>query len=324
MTEEVLLNLFRIQIPLPKNPLKFLNSYVIKGPERNLIIDTGLNREECLEAMQGGLSQLGVDLANTDFFITHLHADHFGLVSRLVTDTGTIYFNRPDSEVIEAWGGWEVMIDYGGRSGFPEDELRAALQNHPGYKYGSQWVPELSILEEDDQINIGDYRFRCVETPGHTRGHICLYEPAKRILVSGDHILNDITPNIQCWSDREDPLKDYLASLDKVYELGVDLVLPGHRRLFRNFKERIQELKHHHHRRADEVLWILRKGPRTAFEVASEMTWDITYESWDLFPISQKWFATGEAIAHLRYLEEKGKVCRGQDAKTITFSLNNE
>lgn len=324
MMEEVLPDLFRIQIPLPKNPLKFLNSYVIKGPERNLIIDTGLNRGECLEAMQRGLGQLGVDLANTDFFITHLHADHFGLVSSLVTDTGTIYFNRPDSEVIEAWGGWEIMIDYGGRSGFPEDELRAALQNHPGYKYGSQWVPELSILEENDQINIGDYRFRCVETPGHTRGHICLYEPAKRILVSGDHILNDITPNIQCWSDREDPLKDYLASLDKVYELGVDLVLPGHRRLFRNFKERIQELKHHHHRRADEVLWILRKGPRTAFEVASEMTWDITYESWDLFPISQKWFATGEAIAHLRYLEEKGKVCRGQDAKTITFSLNNE
>ena len=64
----------------------------------------------------------------------------------------------------------------------------------------------------------------------------------KKILISGDHILSDITPNIQCWSDQEDPLKNYLASLDKVYQLDVDLVLPGHRRVFKNFRERISEL----------------------------------------------------------------------------------
>jgi glyoxylase-like metal-dependent hydrolase (beta-lactamase superfamily II) len=150
-----------------------------------------------------------------------------------------------------------------------------------------------------------------------------LYEPSKKILVCGDHILIDITPNIQCWSKHENPLENYLASLDRVYELEVDLVLPGHRRLFRNHKERIEELKSHHQKRADEVLVILKKGSKNAFQAAAEMTWNIEYESWELFPLTQKWFATGEVIAHLRYLEEKGMVLSKKEAQMITYSLNH-
>jgi glyoxylase-like metal-dependent hydrolase (beta-lactamase superfamily II) len=324
MTEEILPNMFRIKIPLPENPLKYLNSYVIMGSKRNLIIDTGLNRKECLDAMQTGLHELNVDLGETDFFITHLHADHFGLVSRLVTATSKTYFNRPDREIIGSWGRWEPMIHYGGQNGFPKDALSAALKSHPGYKFSSKWVPELSILEDNDTITIGDYFFQCVATPGHTKGHTCLYEPMKKILISGDHILNGITPNIQCWSDQDDPLMNYLVSLDKVHELDVDLVLPGHRRLFRNHRERIAELKKHHRNRAKEVLQILDKGPMNAFQVASEMTWDITYESWEQFPVSQKWFATGEAIAHLRYLEKKGMLLRKTEGDVTLFLLNQE
>ena len=324
MIEEVLPNLFRNEIPLPGSPLKSLNSYVIRAPERNLIIDTGLNRKECFEAMQAGLRELGVNLEKTDFFITHLHADHFGLVSRLVTDASKVYFNRPDTEAIKTRGGWESMVAYASMNGFPERELRAALHGHPGYRYGSERVPELSLLGDGDTITVGGYLFECVETPGHTRGHTCLYEPAKKILLCGDHVLNDITPNIQCWTDQGDPLKNYLASLDKVHGLEVNLGLPGHRRLFRNFRERIEELKRHHQNRADEVLLILGKGSKHAFQVASEMTWDIEYDSWEQFPVAQKWFATGEAIAHLRYLEEKGLVFRVAEERTIAYSVNDE
>ena len=65
---------------------------------------------------------------------------------------------------------------------------------------------------------------------------MCLYEPNKKILVSGDHILNNITPNIQLWSDRWNPLKEYLTSLDKVYEFDIELVLPGHREHFQELQ----------------------------------------------------------------------------------------
>ena len=73
MIEEILRNLYKIEIPLPESPLKSLNSYVIKAQDRNLIIDTGMNREECLNAMISGLRKLAVDIKKPDFFITHLH-----------------------------------------------------------------------------------------------------------------------------------------------------------------------------------------------------------------------------------------------------------
>jgi glyoxylase-like metal-dependent hydrolase (beta-lactamase superfamily II) len=321
MCEEILPNLFRLKIPLPDSPLKYLNSYVIKGPDRNLIIDTGLNRRECLEAMQAGLGTLGIDLKASDIFITHLHADHFGLVAKLATDTSHVYFSRPEKELIESWEGFGPMIAYAGQNGFPEDELQAALDKHPGAKFGSEWIPEMKLLEDGDEIRIGDYEFRCVVTPGHTMGHICLYEPDKKILVAGDHILIDITPNIQCWSDTQNPLKHYLASLEKVYSLKVELTLPGHRRLIENHQTRIEELKRHHADRLTEVLSILKAGAMNAFQVASQMTWDIDSESWDQFPVAQKWFATGEAISHLRYLEEEGQLVRNADGKITLYGL---
>ena len=79
--------IYRLEIPLPGSPLKAVNSYVIKGRERNLIIDTGMRRKECLDAMRAGLDALDISLPDTDFFITHFHADHLGLVSDLATET---------------------------------------------------------------------------------------------------------------------------------------------------------------------------------------------------------------------------------------------
>lgn len=321
MIEEVLKDIYKIEIPLPRNPLRAVNSYVIKTPKRNLIIDTGLNRKECMDAMQSGLSNLEINLKETDFYITHLHADHFALVSSLASGSSKVYFNKPDAEAVARGGPWDDMVKTARLNGFPEGELQAALRNHPGHKYGSKLGVPLTIFKESDTISIGEYLFKGVATPGHTRGHMCLYEPDKKFLVAGDHILGDITPNIQSWSDEGNPLFDYLTSLDKVYELDVELVLPGHRRIFKNCRERILELKNHHQKRAEEVLSILEKGSKNAFQVASQMTWDIIAKSWDLFPVQQKWFATGETIAHLKYLEEKGMIMKEKMQGKIVYSL---
>jgi glyoxylase-like metal-dependent hydrolase (beta-lactamase superfamily II) len=206
-------------------------------------------------------------------------------------------------------------------NGFPHDELKRARKSHPGYKYRPRGRLKFYTVGEGETISVGDYSFECIETPGHTKGHMCLYEPNTKLFISGDHILNDITPVVSSWFNAENPLDEYLVSLRKVYDLDVNLVLPGHRSTFQNFKARIQELEHHHQVRANEVLSILERGKQNAFQVASQMSWDMNYESWTQFPSSQKWFAAGEALAHLEYLKGRQEIQEEIRPQGVLFSL---
>lgn len=320
MTDIVMDGLYRIEVPLPNSPLKELNSFVIVSDNRNLVIDTGFNREVCFEAMKKGIADLDLDLSKTDFFITHMHADHSGLVTRLATETSRIYFSRIDARVFDKDSDWRPMLEFAGINGFPAEELARALNSHPGFKYSPKGVPNFELVDEGSIITIGDFRLQCLLTPGHTQGHICLYDEEKRLLFSGDHILYDITPHIESWAYQVNALQDYLDSLDRVYDLSVGLVLPGHRTFFTDLKGRIDELKKHHEERASEVLEVMNGRTMNAYEIAAEMTWDIDCDRWEDFPVAQKWFATGEAIAHLRYLESEGRVRRNVGSDVITFS----
>lgn len=276
-----------------------------------------------MTALVSGLKECSVDFRQADFFITHMHADHAGLVSTLAGEGARIYFGWADAEIIRTATSehWEKQIDFARKCGFPGEELERAIGSHPGRRYSPNTSMNLCVSKDGDTISIGDYLFECIETPGHTEGHICLYEPSKKIFICGDHILVDITPNITLSSEERNSLKEYLRSLDKVYDLDVELVLPGHRSIFRNQKERIRELKQHHQTRLKEVISILGKGKQNAFQIASQMTWDISYKSWDLFPPVQKWFAFGEALAHLKYLVEERKVGWEMEKQGIMFFI---
>jgi glyoxylase-like metal-dependent hydrolase (beta-lactamase superfamily II) len=320
MFDEIMPRLYRIIIPLPNSPLKDLNSYVIKSDDRNLIIDTGFNRSVCFDAMQEGLQSLDIDLTKTDFMLTHMHSDHTGLVSKLATDTSIVYFSRIDSQVFNENIDWQAMLDYALHNGFQLEELVKAFESHPGLKYSPKKIPEFTLLDDGSIIQIGDYRLKCLLTPGHTEGHICLYEEEKQILFSGDHILYDITPHIESWSYEVNSLKNYLESLDQVRNLPVKIVLPGHRNFFTDLPARIDELKNHHKTRVNEVLEVLGKNMMNAYDIAGGMAWDIDCENWEQFPVTQKWFAVGEAIAHLLYLESEGRIKRHKGEKTDTFS----
>ena len=125
---------------------------------------------------------------------------------------------------------------------------------------------------------------------------------------SGDHILGDITPNISLWDGYGDPLSDYLRSLEMIKDIDVAITLPGHRSVIRNHTKRIEELIEHHHIRATEVLDILEGKTMTGFEIAAEMKWELTIREFDDFPVMQKWFALGEALAHIRFLENHNRI----------------
>ena len=323
MAEQILPGVYRIVLPLSGNPLREINSFVLTSSGRNLIVDTGMNRDECREALEEGLDEIGVDLSRTDIIATHYHADHQGLVATLLREGSRAFMGELDAEAIRGshdyWTESGPMGQWAIAAGFPSDVLRASLENHPGFKYGPQVPVDYVGLKDGQTFAIGDYTLTVVTTPGHTGGHICLYEPGAKFLISGDHVLGDITPNLQAWSDDEDPLGDFLASLERVAVLDVEICLPGHRSLIEDCSRRIDELIEHHRVRANEVIEILGQSPGNAYDTAGRMSWNIVARSWEDFPIMQKWFATGEAIAHIRYLEALGLVERELVGERVVY-----
>ncbi|NHW22891.1 MAG: MBL fold metallo-hydrolase [Archaeoglobales archaeon] len=317
MAEKIAEGLYRIQIPLPKNPLKYLNSYVITG-SRTLIIDTGFNLDICYQEMRRGLEEIGVDLSRVEIFATHLHADHLGLAGRLSDE---VFISRIDAEIaVESVihpEYWKELAEFYRKNGFPPEEAEKVSKIHPAVKYSPKAI-QFNFLKEGDVLEYGNFRLEVMHTPGHTPGHLCLYEPDRKILFSGDHILFDITPNITHWGAFDDSLGDYLRSLDRVYELEVEKTLPGHRNFYGNHRKRIEELKEHHRRRLEEAFNAVKSGYKTAWEVAQRITWDLDYEDWNELPTMQKWFAVGETIAHLNYLEKR-KIVRREDSDRICY-----
>ncbi|MFC1968321.1 MBL fold metallo-hydrolase [Chloroflexota bacterium] len=326
MVTEILPNIYCIEVPLPGSPLKSVNSYLIKAPERFLIIDTGWKREECRRALLPALRNLNVDLTRTDFFITHMHDDHIGLVAELATDKSNVYFNAPEASIVSlsieaAEERWEKINSLYESHSFPQEDFGKGKPWNPRQLYRLGRRVSFHILKEADVLDVGDYSFHCIETPGHSPGHICLYEPRQKILVSGDHILDTITPNICYWPELENPLKEFLASLEKLRQLEVNAVLPAHRNIVYDLTGRISELKEHHANRLNQIMVSLDSNQKNAYQVARNMKWDIDYPSWELFPPTQKWFAMGETIAHLKYLESQYKIRRKINKQDIMFSV---
>jgi glyoxylase-like metal-dependent hydrolase (beta-lactamase superfamily II) len=318
LIEQILPNFYRAQIPLPDSPLKFVNSYFIKGEPRNLIVDTGLNRDECRAALTECIRSLRFALGRTDFFITHGHADHVGLAKEFAGGQSKVFLNEPDAAILREWSGWEALFPLAATHGFPAEELRRGSRGDPNMGFRGDAVPEMAVLEDHQSFSVGEYRLLPVSTPGHSAGHTCLYEPERKILLSGDHILGEITPNITSWRGAN-ALKEYLASLEKVDRMDVQRVLPGHRSPFGDHRRRIRELKAHHQHRLNEVRSLIAERARTAYDLASAMTWDLA-GSWGRWAFTQRWFATGEALSHLRYLEEEGAVVRRTLAGHVVFA----
>ena len=296
MIEQVLENIYRIEVGLPQNPLRSLNAYLIKDNKRSVLIDTGMNRRECLADLTRALHTLCSE-----------------------KDARGINDMTEDST-------WDMMCAVAVQHGFDPREAFEAVKNHPAKLHRNREKIDFTFVQEGGSLKVGGYNFGIIETPGHTDGHICLYEPERGLFISGDHVLYDISPIIVQWDPAGTPFKDYLASLRKVSGLEVVLALPGHRNTFTCFRERIDELQAHHANRLDEIEATLHEGPQSSLEIASKVSWHINIRSFADFPPQQKLFACGEALAHLVMLVSQGRVVRvDHDGRTFFHQrLNHE
>ena len=328
MPKEILRNIYRIEVPLPKNPLRVLNSYLIRGEERSLLIDTGFQQPECRDALFAALDELKVDRSRLDVFGSHIHSDHIGLAPEVVGETGKIYLGRGDfhwaaSEESNLY--WDMMDVRFAIEGFPLEELDYLKDRNPARAFGPTLdLPNYTVVQEGDSFDIGGHHLEVIEAPGHTPGMVCLWMPEEQVMFTADHILFDITPNITMWPNMDDALGSYLESLEKFRQFPVKQSLPGHRQAG-DYLARIDALQLHHKNRVAETVSVLeKKAGQTVYEIAGQMTWQIRAKNWAEFPLIQKWFAVGECLAHLDYLCNQGKVVRLEEKGMHRYALTEK
>jgi glyoxylase-like metal-dependent hydrolase (beta-lactamase superfamily II) len=150
-------------------------------------------------------------------------------------------------------------------------------------------------------------------TPGHSPGHVCLFQAARRVLFSGDHMLEHISPNIG-WHSDHDALGEYLSSLDRIAALEADLILPSHGAPFRGHREWAAKTRAHHAERCDVLLRALNGQPKTAAELIPSV-WKRP-----LSPFHYR-FALFEALAHLEHMLRTGRLRQLEESGVILWAL---
>ena len=141
-------------------------------------------------------------------------------------------------------------------------------------------------------------------------------------MFTADHILFDITPNITQWKDMRDALGNYLDSLVKIRGFAMETALPAHRKNEMDVFVRINQIVEHHLTRLCETVNALEAQPNShATAIAAHLKWSMRGKTWEEFPLSQRWFAVGETIAHLEYLMERGLAKREEGGAQRAYRL---
>jgi glyoxylase-like metal-dependent hydrolase (beta-lactamase superfamily II) len=304
---EVAAGVHRIAVPLPFPPHE-VAAWLLEGEDGFTLVDTGMDTPRARAALRGGAERVGVTPGSlAHVVLTHVHIDHYGLAGPVRAWSGArvAIHEREEALARRFVDGWaedrrEAVAGFA-FMGVPP-ELAAQLLAAPDRIHAlyAHFQPDLLLAGERGPLP-GGGGWEWILTPGHSPGHVVVYHPERRILVAGDHVLPRISPNIGADLYVEDPLSDYLASLRRLRELPVEVVLPSHGPLFGDLAGRIGEILEHHEERNREILALLPES-RTAYQVAAGI--------FRALPPDNFVHALRETRAHLLHLESEGRAER--------------
>jgi len=315
---QVLNGVHQIKSPCPGDASWYTNVYVIEGGDGHILVDSGWDSQESLWALQEGIKAANLKLRDIKkIVVTHIHPDHYGLSSKVKQICGApVAIHRVDAGFISPrYKDFDNLIkkteELLRQNGVPDNELsqlkEASLWMN---KYVTADAPQVK-LEDGDTISNDTFEFEVLWTPGHSPGHICLYERERRFILTGDHVLYDTTPHVGLNPQSGDnPLGDYVSSLKKLERLKVHFILPGHGPMFNALGLRIDKILQHHQERKRAIMQALRGGLKTAYEVALQIPWMVN-EGKISFQDLEVWdrrMAVTETLAHLKLLMEEDRV----------------
>ena len=310
--EQVTAGVWSVPVPIIGNPLRYVLSYLIEHDAGFVMIDPGWNHPDSWRALVSGLAECEISLsAVSAILITHVHPDHHGQSGKVRELSGSWVGMHPAEDAfLELQGNRGIMHDgmaaYLRWCGAPAthlDELVASRQQSGPVE---PMVRADRMIEHGDKIDVPGLAVRAIWTPGHTPGHLCFHDETHDLLLTGDHVLPRITPNVSSYDMTSNPLDEYLGSLAKLRGIEPREVLPAHEYRFTGLDSRLDQLAEHHKERLAETVDILvAAGPAglTAWQVATGVTWS---RAWADLVSFQRQAAVGEVLSHLRQLQSHG------------------
>jgi len=293
-----------IPTPFPVGPI---NIYLVVDDPITLV-DTGPKTDEAVAALRAQLSKIGFKTEDVErIVLTHTHEDHCGLAGMLQRESGArVHVHEWEFQNISTHRHTRVNPDLLKRAGAPSEELDRMAARYQLIHHFADAVEDVEAYRDEQEFVFASGALRVIHTPGHTPGSSCLLRESNRLMLAGDTILKNITPNPVLNHDPINPnrrfpsLGEYLVSLARIRELAPTLIKTSHGDDVTDYEEHFHRLVRHIHERLAKVIRLVPKQGVTAWEM-SKM----------IFPKASdinRFLAVSEAVANLDLAVAEGKL----------------
>ncbi len=306
----------RLKLPFQLN---HINIYLIEDVGGWLVLDTGLDTDDCRAGWEAVLAGPLQGMRLSRMVVTHFHPDHVGLANWLHERFG-LALSMPRTEYlfsVTARLGTGDMSGEAHRSfyrthGLSREHTDAVLGRGHHYLSLTTGVPSsYDRIADGTVLPIGGRDFAVATAGGHALEQAMLSNPADRLFFAADQVIARISPNVGVHpvEPEENPLAAYLASLRHLRATLADdvLVLPGHGLPFYGLHTRVEELLTHHEQRCGAIADACRAKPLSVAELVPCL-FDRALDA------HQTGFAFGEVLAHVNYMRGRGELALSDDA----------
>lgn len=304
----------RLPVPFEEGQV---NCYLLSGNGYVDMVDCGMSQDESVEMIRAAVKRLGSRLRR--LVVTHIHPDHYGAAGVLTQEfRAELYLHRLEIPLVHPrYLELETLVDEVGRwlelNGAPAadaEKLKNASRSLRDFVKAAHVDVQLDGAET---LELGNRRLRVEWTPGHSPGHVVLFDAEDGLLFAGDHLLPDFSPNIGLHpQSTPNPLDEYTDALQRISELEPALVLPGHGRPFSDPDAKIEKMLDHHRRRKNRIMEIVGERECSGWEVAVQL--------WGERPhVYEKRLALQEALAHLQSLAQEERLEKAVSATSVLW-----
>jgi glyoxylase-like metal-dependent hydrolase (beta-lactamase superfamily II) len=305
--ERLLPGVWRLRLPLPWPGVPHCNAWAVAAGDGVVLFDTGMHQPGSMANLERALDMVGLKVEHVRLVVcTHAHSDHYGQAASIVERAGCELWMHPDhahmtANVDDPEAAVERRLEIARSAGVPEEPLRQWAQARKGQSFGIAGIVEPSReLLPGVTVATDLGAWEVVLTPGHAPSHVCLWQPERRLLISGDHLLGRASPYYD-YGYTPDPAGEFLESLDRVEALDARLCLSGHGRTFTDVQGHIAANRELIGQRLSALEEVLRAdGPVTAFDAVPRVFGEA------MTPMNANWWLS-ETLCYLRHLQVAGR-----------------